>query len=52
MNKMSTNRIRGILNPKWRKKIEINFKRVVVLTLVFTNMFFVAYFFAKWFQWV
>jgi hypothetical protein len=32
--------------------IEINFKRVATWTLIFTNVFFVSYFFAKLFQWI
>ena len=32
--------------------IEINFKRVATWTLIFTNAFFVSYFFAKLFQWI
>ena len=33
-------------------KIEINLNRIVAWTLIFTNMFFVSYFFAKLIQWV
>lgn len=32
------------------RRIEINIKRVVELSLVFTNMFFVSYFFLKLFR--
>ncbi len=32
------------------RRIEINVKRVVELSLVFTNMFFVSYFFLKLFR--
>ncbi len=32
------------------KKIEINLERVAVWTLIFTNAFFVSYFFAKLFK--
>jgi hypothetical protein len=34
------------------RRIEINLDRVAAWTLVFTNMFFVSYFFAKLIQWV
>ena len=33
-------------------RIEIRFGRVAIWTLVFTNTFFVSYFFARVFQWV
>lgn len=32
------------------RRIEINIKRVIELSLVFTNMFFVSYFFLKLFR--
>ncbi len=32
------------------RRVEINIKRVVELSLVFTNMFFVSYFFLKLFR--
>lgn len=32
------------------KRIEINIERVVILTLIFTNAFFISYFFAKLFK--
>jgi hypothetical protein len=34
------------------RRIEINLDRVAAWTLIFTNMFFVSYFFAKLIQWV
>jgi hypothetical protein len=52
MKKVSTNQFLGMLKKKGVKRVEINFERVVVWTLVFTNTFFSAYFFAKLFQWV
>jgi hypothetical protein len=33
-------------------RIEINLGRIAAWTLIFTNSFFVSYFFAKLFQWV
>jgi hypothetical protein len=49
---MSGKEILGIQETEEGRKIEINFERVVLWTLVFTNAFFVSYFFAKLFQWV
>jgi len=37
---------------KGPSRTEINFKRVATWTLIFTNAFFVSYFFAKLFQWI
>ena len=34
------------------RRIEINLDRVAAWTLIFTNTFFVSYFFAKLIQWV
>ena len=34
------------------KRTEINLDRVAAWTLIFTNTFFVSYFFAKLIQWV
>jgi hypothetical protein len=34
------------------RRIEINLGRVAAWTLIFTNTFFVSYFFAKLVQWV
>lgn len=34
------------------RRIEIDINRVATWTLIFTNMFFVSYFFAKLFQWI
>ena len=42
----------GIQETEEGRKIEINFKRVVIWTLVFTNAFFVPYFIAKLFRWI
>ena len=49
---MSGKEILGIQETEEGRKIEINFERVVLWTLAFTNAFFVSYFFAKLFQWV
>jgi len=34
------------------KRIEISFERVATWTLIFTNAFFVPYFFGRLFQWI
>jgi len=44
--------ILGIQEAEEGRKIEISFKRVIRWTLVFTNAFFVSYFFAKLFLWI
>jgi hypothetical protein len=45
-------KILGIKATGEGRKIEINFERVVGWALVFTNAFFVSYFFARLFHWV
>jgi hypothetical protein len=45
-------KILGIQATEEGRKIEINFERVVNWALVFTNAFFVSYFFARLFHWV
>jgi hypothetical protein len=49
---MTGEEILAIQETEEGRKIEISFRRVVIWTLVFTNVFFVSYFFAKLFQWV
>jgi hypothetical protein len=34
------------------RRIEMNFERVATWTLIFTNAFFVSYFFGRLFQWI
>jgi len=50
--KMTSKEILGIQETEEGRKIEISFRRVVGWTLVFTNAFFVSYFFAKLFRWI
>jgi hypothetical protein len=50
--KVSGKEILGIKETEEGRKIEISFARVASWTLVFTNAFFVTYFFAKLFQWI
>jgi len=50
--KMNGKGILGIQETEEGRKIEISFKRVIRWTLVFTNAFFVSYFFAKLFLWI
>jgi len=42
----------GIQETEEGRRIEISFERVSFWTLVFTNAFFVSYFFAKLFHWI
>ncbi len=49
---MSGREILGIVETEEGRKIEINFERVISWTLLFTNVFFISYFFVKLFQWV
>lgn len=50
--KMSDKEMLGIQETEEGRKIEISFERVASWALIFTNAFFVSYFFAKLFQWV
>lgn len=45
-------KIFGIHETGERREIEINFESVVGWALVFTNAFFVSYFFARLFHWI
>jgi len=45
-------KILGIHAKGESREIEINFQRVVGWALVFTNAFFVSYFFARLFHWI
>jgi hypothetical protein len=49
---MSGREMLGIVEAEEGRKIEINFKRVIGWTLIFTNAFFITYFFVKLFQWI
>jgi hypothetical protein len=49
---MSGKEILGIQETEEGRKIEISFERVTSWALVFTNAFFVSYFFAKLLQWI
>jgi hypothetical protein len=50
--KMKGEKILGIHETEEGRRIEISFERVVIWTLIFTNAFFVPYFFAKLFRWI
>jgi hypothetical protein len=50
--KVSGKEILGIQETEEGIKIQISFERVASWALVFTNAFFVTYFFAKLFQWI
>jgi len=49
---MNGKAILGIQEIEGVRKVEISLKRVVTWTLIFTNAFFVSYFFVKLFQWI
>jgi len=49
---MNGKEILGSHETEEGRKIEISFERVVIWTLIFTNAFFVPYFFAKLFRWI
>jgi hypothetical protein len=50
--KMSGKEMLGIQETESGRKIEVSLERVASWALVFTNVFFVSYFFAKLLQWV
>ena len=50
--KVIAKRLFGIQEMEEERRIEISFERVSFWTLVFTNAFFVSYFFAKLFHWI
>jgi len=47
---MSIKKIVGLSKVEGVKKIEFNIKRVVVWTMIFTNAYFICFFFVKLFQ--
>jgi len=47
---MGVNQVLGISELRCARRIEINLERVAIWTLVFTNSFFLSYFFAKLFN--
>jgi len=49
---MNGKEILGIQEIDGVRKVEISLKRVATWTLIFTNAFFVSYFFARLFQWI
>ncbi len=49
---MSFNQLCGISHAGGTRKMEFSVKRVMLLTLVFTDVYFVSLFFAKLFRWV
>jgi hypothetical protein len=42
----------GVRQVEGVRRIEISLERVATWTLIFTNVFFVSYFFGKLLQWV
>ena len=51
-DKMSRERVLCIRESETVRKIEIRIESVVAWSLIFTNAFFVPYFFGKLFQWI
>jgi hypothetical protein len=49
---MSGKEILGVQETEEGRKVEVSFERVASWTLVFTNAFFVSYFFAKLLKWI
>jgi hypothetical protein len=49
---MSSQEISGVHETEEGGKKDISFERVASWTLVFTNAFFVSYFFAKLLKWI
>jgi hypothetical protein len=49
---MSGQKILGVQETEKERKKEVSFERVASWTLVFTNAFFVSYFFAKLLLWI
>ncbi len=49
---MSFNQFCGISHVSGTRKMDFSIKRVMLLTLVFTDVYFVSLFFAKLFRWV
>jgi len=46
---MNGNQVLGICETEGVRRIEISFERVAIWTLVFTNAFFISYFFGRLF---
>jgi len=51
-DQMVREEVLGVREVEGVRKIEISIERVATWALVFTNVFFVSYFFGKLFQWV
>ena len=49
---MNGKEILGIRETEEGRRIEIDSRRIASWTLIFTNAFFVSYFFAKLLQWI
>jgi hypothetical protein len=49
---MSFNQLCGISYASGTRKMEFSVKRVMLLTLIFTDVYFVSLFFAKLLRWV
>lgn len=49
---MSGQEILGVQETEKGRKIETRFERIASWALIFTNAFFVSYFFAKLLKWI
>jgi hypothetical protein len=49
---MSDQEILRVQETEKERKMKVSFERVASWTLVFTNAFFVSYFFAKLLKWI
>jgi len=49
---MSGQEILGVQETEKGRKIEASFERIASWALIFTNAFFVSYFFAKLLKWI
>ncbi len=49
---MNYNKVIGIEMEKEVRRIEINIERVMIWSLVFTNLFAISYFFGRLLKWI
>jgi hypothetical protein len=49
---MNGSQLWSICTIKRAERVEISFKRVAVWTLIFTNIFFISFFFGRLLKWI
>jgi hypothetical protein len=49
---MNGNQALSICEIEEVRRVEISFERVTIWTLIFTNAFFISYFFGRLLQWI